>query len=67
MSPIRWTVLRIGASFCRDRCGRVLISRISREYPAQVSFPKNNDVVQTLAAKRTDKSLSDAILRVSLD
>ena len=34
------------------RAHLIVICRISREHATQVLFPKNNDVVQTLAAKR---------------
>ncbi len=44
------------------RARLIVVDRISRQHAAQVSFSKNNDVVQTLAAKRADQALGYPVL-----
>ena len=44
------------------RARLIVVDRISRQQAAQVSFSKNNDVVQTLAAKCTDQALGYPVL-----
>ena len=44
------------------RAHMIVISRISREYAAQVGLAKNDDVVQALATERANQPLRYAIL-----